>query len=183
MTKLLFIIISIAYFLVFSSAIAGQFHPIISTSISYLEIKDPNYPYTDKYRPQISSVSVGGATNYNKVIISASTNRLLYKATERKVSHKGMIFDSAVESIVDNLSIGYSMGRWQPFIFGANARIIKTLKFGNKEIGKKKQATMFYGAGVNYFLTKNLQNNFYLILPNKKVYSKGGVGIGLTYVF
>lgn len=155
----------------------------IGTGALYTDIKDPNHEYVDTYKPELNSVSIGYNKEINKFNIGASTNRLLTKQVKRKVNCNGATCLNMTRVNYDSLQLGYRIRRYIPNIFIANTQIRKSLFLNGNRLGIQNNSIIIYGFGGTYLLTRNVSITTNILMPNKEVYMKKGLGLSINYNF
>ena len=155
----------------------------IGTSVLYVDIKDPKYPYIDNYEPRLQGINVGYNHNIEGLDISISTNRLLNKASKRNVDCSGQVCTSVSKITYDSLQIGYMINRFIPAIFIANANLDKSLYYNDKIVGRASNNFIAYGFSTTYILNKNITTSLNIIMPNQEIHLKKGLSLSINYHF
>ena len=172
--------IIIALLLISSKANAG-FN--IGTSLLYIDAKDPDYKYIDSYKPKLNSVSIGYNKEVKRFNIGLSTNRLLVRDVKRKVSCSGQVCTNLTKVTHDSFHLGYRVGRYIPSIFVSNVNIVKSLYLNNNYLGVEENTIIAYGFGGSYLLNERINISINIIMPNKEIHMKKGLGLSINYNF
>ena len=149
----------------------------IGVLASYLDIKDDYYSGKDDIRP---SISYGYSYFYKPLVINISTNRLVNQPNIQNGQKDGLFFESKTKITTDNLSLGYKINRFIPYVFLTNARVEKSLYY-NKFLGKTDQYSLLYGIGTTFIYNKDFNFNASLIAPNKEQKLDYGVSFLINY--
>ena len=155
----------------------------IGTGILYADIKDPKYKYIDSYEPKLNGVTAGYNKEINRFNIGVSTNRLLTKQIKRKVDCSGQTCINLARTKYDSLQLGYRIGRYIPNIFVANVHIRKSLSLNGNNLGVQNNNIVSYGFGGNYLVNRNISVTANILMPNKEIYMKKGLGLSIHYNF
>jgi len=151
--------------------------PVMSVSTSYYKIEDPRFKYKNRSSRISTNISAGYSYEINNVNITAFSNRIFNKKKKSKVIINGNILNLESKITYDALQIGYRKKRIMPSIFLANTKI------ENRIINKETKHSFTYGAGLNYFLNKNISTSIIYIAPNAELELKGGLGLNINYNF
>lgn len=155
----------------------------IGTSLLYTDIKDPKYRYIDSYTPKINSFNIGYNKEFNGLNIGVSTNRLLTRDVKRKVKCNGQTCINLTQVKHDTLHLGYRVQRYIPNIFISNVAIKKSLYLNDDRLGIQRNNIIVYGIGGNYLFNKNVIFGVSVLMPNKEIYLKKGLGLSINYSF
>lgn len=176
------ILFNLVIFILFISFAQKSFAGIyLSASALHTKTNDPIYKTLDsKISP---ALSLGFSKRIDNFVFGVATNRLLANSVNHKVSSKGSIFTSKTKTIYDSVQIGYLLKRTIPSFIIANTKVNKKLFYRNDFVGQTTNSTFVYAFNVNHFLSKNISTGITYILPNKELYLRYGVNIGLNYYF
>jgi hypothetical protein len=170
-----------------SPAIAGTTLSV-GTSLSFLNINDPDFEYTtNSDQLQLSSISIGFNQRVAKTpfIVNISTNRLINREVSREVRSKknGAIFINKTKTEVDSLSLGYQLGRYIPNAGIANVGVEKSIYYAGKFLGAKQQHAILGIFGLTYIVSKDISITSTFALPNRELNLDAGVVFGVNYNF
>ena len=181
-------IIKLTLTLLFLSSPAFATTLSVGTTLSFLNINDPDFEYiTNRDQLQLSSVSLGLNQRIAKTpfIVSISTNRLLNREISREVRSKknGAIFTNKTKTEADSLTVGYQLGRYIPNIGIANVGVDKSIYYAGKLAGEKQQHAILGIFGLTYIASKDISISSTITLPNKELNLESGVVLGINYNF
>ena len=160
----------------------------IGTSVSFLNINDPQFEYTSNQdQLQLSNLSLGFSQRIAKTpfIASISTNRLINREVSREVKNKnnGAIFTNKTKTEADSLTVGYQLGRYIPNIGIANVGVDKSIYYAGKLAGEKQQHAILGIFGLTYIASKDISISSTFTMPNKELNLESGVVLGINYNF
>ncbi len=152
----------------------------ISASSFYSNINDNRI----KQDPSITnSLSLGYVTKFNKVLISASSNRLFLIETKQKAkSNSGIDLILKNKTTIDSISVGYLYKNVAPNLFIARVAINKKIisKYG---ITREKDKSFVFGTNLLYFLNKKSSVGFTIVAPSKQLDLEAAGGLNFNYYF
>lgn len=161
----------------------------IGTSLSLLNLSDPNFEYTNnKDQLQIASINLGLTHQLHKspIIISAFSNKLIFnRAVQREVKSKasGNIYTNKTKVEADTLMMGYQINRFIPAVFVSNVAVDKGIYSNGRMIADKKQNSIVKGFNLSYIINRDITSNTAILLPNSKLGIEAGIIFGINYNF
>ena len=181
-------IIKLTLTLLFLSSPAFATTLSVGTTLSFLNINDPDFEYiTNRDQLQLSSVSIGLNQRIAKTpfIASISTNRFINREVSREVKSKksGVVFTNKTKTEVDSFILGYQLGRYIPNVGIANVGVDKSIYYAGKLAGEKQQHTILGIFGLTYIVSKDISITSTFTLPNKELNLEAGVVFGINYNF
>ena len=167
-------------------ALAKNVNFSIGLSSIYTNVDDPNYSFVDKYETiERINFNVGLTTIFDKINITAQTNRLVNSFSKRTIIDRKTqnILQSKTKITADTLLIGYRFNRIIPAITLSNIKSEKLLYYKNILRAQRNNYVILYGLNLSYFFTKNINSSIFYIMPNKELHLKDSFGFGINYIF
>jgi hypothetical protein len=174
--------------LIAEASLKGYSH--IGTSFIYSNINDDNYEFVNKYEeiknPSFSGLNYGFTTEYKKLVIDISSNRLTNLDISRSVIHNKtrQTFLNKTKTTFDSLSIGTKFyDRIVGSVFLANTKINKRIYQDRSLLGKEVKHSILYGINFNYFVTRETSVSVLAIAPDQEFNLKFSLGFGVNFYF
>ena len=127
-----------------------------------------------------NSISYGYLEKFNKISISASSNRLIQ--SENKIFIKNKKNDQQItlksKYTIDTFNIGYQIHK---HIVGITLANVKALRKINEH--KTVNHAILYGLNYSFIFKKNVLLTLTLIAPNKELSLKGAGIAGINFLF
>lgn len=160
-------------------------------SISYLNIKDPDFKIINsneelgRFKDNLKSFNLGLSFYKNNFSASITTNRIHNQETEKKVIQR----KSGIEFLVKNrittdiLNIGYIYKRFLPSILLINTKLDKDLLYNNEIVSSTSKNAIMKGFNLGYFITKKDMIATYYLFEEKEFNIKDIIGVSYTRLF
>lgn len=130
-----------------------------------------------------NSLSLGYVTKFDKVLVSASSNRLfLFETKQRARSNSGIDLVLKNKTAIDSISLGYLYKNVAPNLFVARVAIDKKIisKYG---ITREKNKSFVFGTNLLYFLNNKSSIGFTIVAPSKQLDLEAAWGLNFNYYF
>lgn len=178
MTKLKQLILILSMVIFCQASNAGK---VISTSILYTKINNPDYKYIDDSEQlRFSNLNIGYTAEIKGVFIGLHSNRLFYRDVVRKVKMNGRTYNNKTKVRSDILQIGYRVQRFIPYLFITNTEVDTRLITDHKTYRRINNINS-YGLGVNYIINQSVSLGFNYIAPTEEIDLEGGIGFTINY--
>lgn len=182
MKKSVIKLISLIFLLLISKNSFAAISPIVGFSETRIVNNDPNFSFVNK-NEIAPAFSYGLSANFNKLIVTIQTNRMIEITSDRAVIHNNLTFENRTKITNDNLTFGYKFNRLIPGFTLANAKVNQSLYYQNKFVDKKINHAILTGFNLGIILNKNNIVNLFLINSNRELNLSKAYGISLNYIF
>lgn len=182
MKKSVIKLISLIFLLLISKNSFAAISPIVGFSETRIVNNDPNFSFVNK-NEIAPGFSYGLSANFNKLIVTIQTNRMIEITSDRAVIHNNLTFENRTKITNDNLTFGYKFNRLIPGLILANAKVNQSLYYQNKFVDKKINHAILTGFNLGIILNKNNIVNLFLFNSNRELNLSKAYGISLNYIF